>query len=116
MGTMLKPEFIPSNCAFLLGPEVAIFSFFDKSLMFNLSLNSKTSSTSSRGSVAAIVNFLSRDAGTSFKLCIAISAMSLSKACSSLETNNPLPPIICKGVSVKSPSDSILITSQAHVG
>jgi len=61
-------------------------------------------------------NLGSSRAGTSFRLCTAISASPLERAASSLATNNHFPPIRCKGASVKSPSDSIGIISHTDEG
>ena len=84
--------------------------------MVNPSFKRIASTASSLGKVAAMLNLEFIDAGTSFKLCTAISAIPFSRAFSSLDTNNPFPPIICKGASVRSPSDSILIISQIQSG
>ena len=45
-----------------------------------------------------------------------MSATPFAKAASKLDTNNPFPPIVCKGASVRSPSDSISTISQIHSG
>ncbi len=84
--------------------------------MVNPSFNRMASTGSSLAKVAAIVNLEFISAGTSFKLCTAMSALPFSNAISSLDTNKPLPPIVCKGASVRSPSDSISIISHTHRG
>ena len=80
------------------------------------SLRRIASDESSLIRVAAIVNSGSSEAGTSLRLCTAMSASQFKRAVSSLETNNPFPPIRCKGASVKSPSDSMETISHLHEG
>ena len=97
--------------AFLLGLDVPIMEPFGIDLNDVPFFVRRISEAAALSKIEIILKFLSNFAGTSFKLWTAISAESFNNADSKVLIKRPLPPIWWRGLSVKSPSELMGISS-----